>query len=78
MYIICGLIIVKLTHMRQSSVSVSVFAVFISLGVVVFYVVVGIVSSNHSFYQDYSLVPGLHPVVNVSYAHFSTSETLKS
>ena len=44
MYIIGGLIIVKLIHMRDSSVSTNAFAVFISLGVVILFTVIGIVS----------------------------------
>ena len=51
MYIIGGLIIVKLMYMRYYSVSTNVFAVYISIGVVIFFVVFGIVSET-SFVQS--------------------------
>ena len=48
MYIIGGLIIVKLIHMRDSTISINAFLVFISLGVIILFTVVGIVSHSLS------------------------------
>ena len=50
MYIIGGLIIVKLIHMRDSTISINAFLVFISLGVIILFTVVGIVSHCQHVY----------------------------